>query len=394
MDNREPMPADLSYDEEIAAFLIRESDRRTRLRPTDSDVVAAIRRRASPVSPSRTLAGLTAATLLAALAIVASALVLRAPTNVGPSPSLSVSERPLRLPAVAPGQACPVSQPTPGSSHIPLLGDGPVRLALASDQGSVFFEVTPGGAWKAIDVLWAAPPGFTGQVLVRGARLDGPDELRFGDPVDPLRALQISNDRAQAPGLDGLSVLATTAIRVKAPGCYGLQIDVGEASSIVVFQAKPIADAFALLERPVQLPRAGSAGCPVTATTGTVPFIQVALGNGPVYVAGGSAETIANTTESGGYWLIKEIWIAGPTEPGPILVRGGRIDAPGDLRFGDGSQPPPELRLPIHSYEQTDGQPPGWRIFNGYLRLPGPGCYAMQLDTLSGTRWLVFDVIP
>ena len=65
---------------------------------------------------------------------------------------------------------------------------------------------------------------------------------------------------------------------------------------------------------------------------------------------------------------------------------------PGDLRFGDGSEPAQELRLPIHSYEHTGGQPPAWRIFNAYLRPPSPGCYAMQLDTLAGSRWLVFRV--
>jgi hypothetical protein len=102
--------------------------------------------------------------------------------------------------------------------------------------------------------------------------------------------------------------------------------------------------------------------------------------------------SIANAARSGGYWLIKEVWIADPGEPGPILIRGGRIDALGDLRFGDGSEPAGELRLPIHSYEHTGGQPPGWRIFNGYLRSASTGCYAMQLDSFTGTHRLAFEV--
>jgi len=102
----------------------------------------------------------------------------------------------------------------------------------------------------------------------------------------------------------------------------------------------------------------------------------------------------AASTEGGGYAFINEIWIASPEEPGPILVRGGRIDTSGELRFGDGSEPAAELRLPIHSYEHTGDQPLGWRIFNGYVRPRSPGCYAMQLDTLSGSRWLVFEVTP
>jgi hypothetical protein len=129
----------------------------------------------------------------------------------------------------------------------------------------------------------------------------------------------------------------------------------------------------------------------VTAVTGSVPFIRLALGDGPVYLAG-DGFTITGSGQSGGYWFAKATWITSPEEPGPIVVRGGRIDAPGDLRFGDGSEPVEELRLPIHSYEQTSGEPPGWRIFNGYVRPHSPGCYAMQVDTFSGSRWLVFDV--
>lgn len=383
------------YDEEIRAFLARESTRRARQRPADTDVVGAIRRRHGRQWPTRPLAGLAAAILLVGLGVVASALVLRPSTGIGASPSPSNSEPPLRLPAVAAGQPCPVSRSTPsGNGQAALLGGGPVRLAVASSAGTVFFEATPGGDWKAIDVLWSAAPGFASQVLVRGSRLDSAGELRFGDPVDPLKELRIRPDSGQQPVIDGRVLVASTTIRVKAAGCYGLQIDAAELTSIVVFEAKPIEGAFGQLERPLQLPPAGSAGCPVTPTTTAVPFMSSVLGNGPLYVAGGSSVSIANTAQSGGYWFIKQVWIADPAEPGPILVRGGRIDAPGDLRFGDGSEPAGQLRLPIHSYEHTGGQPPGWRIFNAYLRPPSPGCYAMQLDTFTGSQWLVFDVIP
>jgi hypothetical protein len=183
-------------------------------------------------------------------------------------------------------------------------------------------------------------------------------------------------------------------IRVKVAGCYGLQIDTEGLSSIVVFEAKPIEDAFAQLERPLQLPAAGSAGCPVTPTTESVPFMAFVRGDGPVYLAAGGTLSLAGSRQSGGYWFLKDAWVADPSELGPILVRGGRIDEPGDLRFGDGSQPAGELRLPIHSYEHTSGQPPGWRLFNAYLRPSSPGCYAMQFDTLSESRWLVFEVTP
>lgn len=392
MDSTDTTDRERFYDEEIGAFLARESSRRVRPRPADTDVVATIRRRRSRQWPTRALVGVAAATLLVGLGVVASALVLRPSGGIGSSPSPSSSEPPLRLPVVTAGQPCPVSQPTaPGNGQASRLGDGPVQLALASAAGTVFFEATPGGAWKAIDVLWTAAPGFTGQVLARGARLDGPGELGFGDPADPLKELRIAARNAGSSTIDGRRILDDTTLRLKVAGCYGLQIDSDGLSSIVVFEAKPIGGAFGALERPLKLPTA-SVGCPVTATTTAVPFMSSVLGNGPVYVAGGSSVSIADTTQSGGYWFVKEVWIADPGEPGPILVRGGRIDARGDLRFGDGSEPAGEVRLPIHSYEHTGDQPPGWRIFVGSLRPSSPGCYAMQLDTFTGSRWLVFEV--
>lgn len=389
MDPTDPTDRERLDDEAIGAFLAREAERRARHRTPNADVVGSIHRGRRRHSPSLALAGVLAV-LAVGIGLVAVALV-RAPSDgIGSSPRPGASG-PLHLPVVAPGQRCPVSEPTASGPGQPtLLGDGPVRLALASSAGSVFFEATPGGVWKAIDVLWTAEPGLTGEVLVHGARLDGTGGLGFGDAADPIKELRLAAG-GQTRTIGDRALLATTQMRVKVAGCYGLEIDAGGRSSVVVFEAKPIDDAFAQLERPLQLPASGSVDCVATSTTGSVPFIPVALGDGPVYLAG-NGFTITGSRQSGGYWFAKAIWIAAPDEPGPILVRGGRIDAPGDLRFGDGSEPARELRLPIHSYEHTGGQPLGWRIFVDYVRTPSPGCYAMQLDTFAGSRWLVFEV--
>lgn len=394
MDGTDVTNGERAHDEQIRAFLERELSRRAGQRPRDADIVAAIRNRRGRRWPMWARAMAAVVVVLVGLTVVASALMLRSSRGVGSSPSPHAVAPGLGLPAVAAGEPCPVSQPTPaGNGSATLLGDGPVRLALASASGGVFFEATGGGDWKSIDVLWTAAPGFADQVLVRGARLDASGELRFGDPSDPLSVLQIAAAGGQTPIVNGRSVVSTTPIRLKAPGCYGLRIDSGAASSVLVFEAKPIEDAFPQLERPLQLPRVAQGVCPVSPTTNSVPFLSVAVGEGPVYVGevGGS---FSAADQAGGFALMKEIWIAGPEEPGPILVRGGRIDATGDLRFGDGSEPAAELRLAIHSYEHTSDQPLGWRIFVSYVRPPSPGCYAMQLDTLDGSRWIVFDVTP
>jgi hypothetical protein len=395
MDSNDPTENERSDEAEIRAFLARESSRRTRQRPTDADVVAMIRGQRTRHLPAQTMAGLLAAVLTVAFAVVVALLVMRPSGGIGSGPSPSSSERPLKLPTVGVGQPCPVSTTSePGDGQTALLGDGPVRLRLPNAAGSAFFEDAPGGRWKGMDVLWTATPAFTGKALVRGARLDGPGELGFGDPVEPMHELEIDSATKPAISIDGRSVVARTAIRLKVAGCYGIQIDTGERSSIVVFEAKPIEEAFARLERSLQLPNPGRSTCPATSTTGSVPFIHVALGTGPIYLAGGSSVSLANSAQSDGDRLIKQVWIADPREPGPILIRGDRIDAPGDVRFDGGSEPTHELRLPILSYESTSNQPPGWRIFNSYLGVSSPGCYAMQVDTLSSSRWLVFEVTP
>jgi len=56
--------------------------------------------------------------------------------------------------------------------------------------------------------------------------------------------------------------------------------------------------------------------------------------------------------------------------------------------------PSTELRLPIHSFVYSARQPPGWRQFISSLDLPAPGCYAVQIDTLTRTDFLVFAVAP
>ena len=65
-----------------------------------------------------------------------------------------------------------------------------------------------------------------------------------------------------------------------------------------------------------------------------------------------------------------------------------------DLRDPDRgaeSRPSPELRLPIHSFISSPGQPTGWRQFISGLYPSTPGCYAVQVDTLAQTQHLVFQ---
>jgi len=151
--------------------------------------------------------------------------------------------RPLRLHRLAPGAACPVSQIDRridwarsnifGGSGI---GRGPVYPALGGSGGRMYArpDLQFGGVWAGGKVFWYAPR-YQGRILIRGRRLDGPQWLRFNGQRLPPRELRIeAHDtvvwEGQPPGSRGVP----SSVRVRAPGCYGVQIDGTTFSRVVV----------------------------------------------------------------------------------------------------------------------------------------------------------------
>lgn len=153
--------------------------------------------------------------------------------------------RPLRLPQLASGAACPVSVVDPrvdwasinifGGSGI---GLGPVYPGLGA---GAHLSVTPdtqyGGPWLGGKVFWYVRPSYRGPVLIRGRQLDGARMMRFNGGSLPHQELRIHRYDTVAwagkpPGSRGVP----SAVRVLAPGCYGVQIDGLRFSRIVSFQ--------------------------------------------------------------------------------------------------------------------------------------------------------------
>jgi hypothetical protein len=370
-------------DEGIRAFLAREATRRATRHRTADQALEAIPFRSSTRTWPRSLA--VAASLLLIIAILGTRGLIGFMTA-----GSSASPAAITMPTLAPGEPCPVTAPSASANgEMRVIGGGQIRLSLTQQDGTVFFETTPGASWNAIEVIWTAPLGFVGKATVHGQQLDGPGDLRFGDPTDPLTSLVIGGS-APSGAIGNREVIASTELRVKSSGCYGLEIEVNDESDLIVFRAAPIADAFRELERGLHLPTVSAGYCPVSPPAPAMPFVEGLFGQGPVYVTGGGILTLSGEPQSGGAWLVNQAWVSSPSELGPILVRGARIDQPGKLAFGP--EPLEELRLPIRSFEHTPGQPAGWRIFNQYVRPTTVGCYAMQVDTLSGTTWIVFRV--
>jgi hypothetical protein len=158
-------------------------------------------------------------------------------------------------------------------------------------------------------------------------------------------------------------------------------------------------------ERPLRLPQLAPGGaCAVSAgTRGTVPrqphifWGPLWFGKGPVYLA---LAWKATPGDDANFALdpvpyqdnarrAKTPWVSVPAYSGPILVRGRALDASGrTLRFdASGSGPKDWLELEAPHAPSSSH----WSFWPSSMWVPGPGCYGIQIDTLSGTDIVVFE---
>lgn len=254
-------------EEQLAAVL-----RRAVADPVDvPDRAAAVRRRAGRHRRRRVAGG--TAVLAAALAVAAPALLTVGrnggssghgnPQVAGTAPAGVARvipaglRRPLALPVLRPGEACPVSPsrrfPAGGGFSDPFtaVGAGPVYLAGGS---SISFEYPPakgsafaGSAWSGQKALWVVDASYTGPVLLRGAQLDGNHKLRFEHSLDAIGHTGFYDTKPYPevayPGTTtaaGSGPIRTypSAVGLQAPGCYAIQADGTSFSALIVFTAQ------------------------------------------------------------------------------------------------------------------------------------------------------------
>ena len=90
------------------------------------------------------------------------------------------------------------------------------------------------GGWHFFKIVWFISPRYQGPVLVRGRQVDGTNRIRFGDGAAPRRELRIPAGR----GLFSHGWRAGGSNeRVRAAGCYALQVDGVTFSRVIVFRA-------------------------------------------------------------------------------------------------------------------------------------------------------------
>jgi hypothetical protein len=150
-----------------------------------------------------------------------------------------------------------------------------------------------------------------------------------------------------------------------------------------------------LAARPVELPSASGGQCPVAEAQLLSPTQPYVLGDGPVYPTGLDSSATLRIAEVpvGGEWLGNYvIWLAPPWFSGKALIRGGRIDTDGELRFDYAPTVPREPTSDKLQFdtETTSPDPEGWWQWASYARMKEPGCYAFQVDTDDETYTIVF----
>ena len=179
--------------------------------------------------------------------------------------------RPLHLPAMAPGDPCPVS-PVARFNFARYgvgkgIGPGPVYPIGFFQPGSLLrFPYPPaparifGTEWAATKVLWFVAPRYRGPVLIRGRKLDAPVEVRFERGMLPFEELRIARG-ARGGHPPGYRLVGQryrpSYTRLREGGCYAYQID-GTTSAGRSYSAPKLSRNRASRARPSQRVRVAS----------------------------------------------------------------------------------------------------------------------------------------
>ena len=188
---------------------------------------------------------------LAASSPTVAAATSSAATVPAPSASPDAWEallRPLELPTVAPGDACPTTGSSTEVEGIgPVLGDGPIYPAFLGPDG--VFEIGTAGTepievdgrdWWGRKTLWVSADTYRGIALVRGARIDRAGVVLFypGSGREYVSAMRLTAE----PWVRGPDTPAgwrewNSGVLFAEPGCFAFQIDGEGLTSVVVVEA-------------------------------------------------------------------------------------------------------------------------------------------------------------
>jgi hypothetical protein len=179
------------------------------------------------------------------LTVIAAVAALLVPAAAGGADTWASLRRPLHLPTVAPGAACPVSTIDRRINWSRMhifggfgIGRGPVYPGLPNGFFMATRDEQYGSKWYGEKVFWFALPSYRGRFLIRGRQLDGPNPVGFDGGRRPHDELRVEPyDSVGWTGKPYRSRGIPSSVRILAKGCYAFQIDGTTFSRIVVVSA-------------------------------------------------------------------------------------------------------------------------------------------------------------
>jgi hypothetical protein len=146
-----------------------------------------------------------------------------------------LAAHPLRLPPATAGAPCPVTPAVSINSFVgPLAGTGPVYVT----GNRIYYSPAPDGSIFG-KVAWIAQPSYKGPALIRGARIDAAEEVRFergGAPRPSELRFEYDTSVRSAGSEEGWRFLPSLVL-ISGRGCYAFQIDGLDWSTTVVMDA-------------------------------------------------------------------------------------------------------------------------------------------------------------
>ncbi len=168
-------------------------------------------------------------------------------------------------------------------------------------------------------------------------------------------------------------------------------VEINDLLKTLVVRRPPGTDPVTLarLKRRLQLPRVAGSHCPLSGVGRRAPRTGFTLGGGPAYPVLGSDHAVVDLRDDarkGGWYLHKTLWAMSPEYPGPLLIRGARLDDSGPVRFHIGGPLRAAVLWPGSGTTRAE-----WRYSPGSTALRAPGCYAFQIDGTTFSRVVVFE---
>jgi hypothetical protein len=157
------------------------------------------------------------------------------------------------------------------------------------------------------------------------------------------------------------------------------------------------------LQRPLHIPTVeAGASCPVTPGGRPNPDVAIALGSGPAYPILGFEGNLVppdpkavvplygNERKEGSYWH-KTLWAVDPRYDGPVLIRARGLEPMQPVQFAKPSGTPGTPEERVSELEFRGEKSDSWRYGPSLTILPGPGCYAFQVDGTAFSNVIVFE---